>query len=135
VPTAKRHVIELANAEKADLPIQRDGISIKPPVIAPPMWSRRWQDAEAIRAEADNYVLDVLNDLNRSRSASPIVASNGINDRVRARNECKARLEQAMNAPISAPFAASAYGGQQRLSAQSATPTCAAAECSAPSRR
>lgn len=99
-------VIELAR-EKSDSLIQRDGITQAAQNRATNIVEQARQDAEAIRAEADNYVLDVLNDLESQLIKTLTVVRNGINKIMQEREMSKARLEQAVNAPISAPFAAS----------------------------
>lgn len=97
-------VIELAR-EKSDALIQRDGITQAAQNRATNIVDQARQDAEAIRAEADNYVLDVLNDLESQLIKTLTVVRNGINKIMQEREMSKARLENVVNAPISAPVA------------------------------
>ncbi len=88
-------VIELAR-EKSDTLIQRDAVTQAAQNRAANIVEQSRQDAEAIRAEADNYVLQVLNDLEAQLIRTLTVVRNGINKITQEREASKARLDSAV---------------------------------------
>jgi len=99
-------VIELSR-EKSDSLIQRDSIVQAAQNRAENILEQAKQDAEAIRAEADNYVLDVLNDLEGQLLKTLTVVRNGINKIQQERETAKARtaalLAPTASEPVQAP--------------------------------
>ncbi len=100
-------VIELSR-EKSDSLIQRDSIVQAAQNRAENILEQAKQDAEAIRTEADNYVLDVLNDLEGQLLKTLTVVRNGINKIQQERDAAKARtaalLTPTSSAPLQAPM-------------------------------
>jgi multidrug efflux pump subunit AcrA (membrane-fusion protein) len=94
-------VIELAR-EKSDTLIQRDAVTQAAQNRAANIVEQARQDAEAIRAEADNYVLEVLTDLEGQLIRTLTVVRNGINKITQSREATKARLNALTVIPASA---------------------------------
>jgi cell division septum initiation protein DivIVA len=91
-------VVDLAK-EKSETLIQRDAVVQAAQNRSANIIEQARQDAEAIRNEADNYVLDVLNELEAHLIKTLTVVRNGINkiqqDRETMRQRAEAAVEQA----------------------------------------
>jgi hypothetical protein len=100
-------VVDLAR-EKSESLIQRDAVAQAAQNRAANIIEQARQDAEAIRTEADNYVLEVLNELEGHLLKTLTVVRNGINkiqqDREIMRERAEAAVQQA-----NAEFARPAY--------------------------
>jgi len=109
-------VVDLAR-EKSDGLIQRDAVVQAAQNRAANIIEQARQDAEAIRSDADNYVLDVLNGLEAHLLKTLTVVRNGINkiqvDREAARERADALAsvqdaeldpEPAKTTPMGAPM-------------------------------
>jgi hypothetical protein len=110
-------LIELSH-EKGDALIQRDAITQAAQNRAVNIVEQARQDAEAIRSEADNYVLEVLNDLESQLIKTLTVVRNGINKIAQERESARHRTENAV---------------QQATAAINATVVSASVPLSAPS--
>ncbi len=93
-------VLELAR-EKSDALIQRDSITQAAKNQAANIIEQARQDAATVRAEADQYVLQVLNELEGQLIRTLTVVRNGINKLMQDREAVKARAEALENAPAS----------------------------------
>lgn len=93
-------IIDLAK-EKSDTLIQRDAVVQAAQNRAANIIEQARQDAEAIRSEADNYVLEVLNELEAHLLKTLTVVRNGINkiqqDREASRQRTEEAVQQAMD--------------------------------------
>jgi hypothetical protein len=98
-------VVDLAR-EKSESLIQRDAVAQAAQNRAANIIEQARQDAEAIRTEADNYVLEVLNELEGHLLKTLTVVRNGINkiqqDREVMRERAEAAIQQA-NAELASP--------------------------------
>src|SRR5262249_4034753 len=103
-------VVDLAR-EKSESLVQRDAVAQAAQNRAANIIEQARQDAESIRTEADNYVLEVLNELEGHLLKTLTVVRNGINkiqqDREAMRELAKHAVQEA-NAEISAPMYAPA---------------------------
>ncbi len=103
-------VVDLAR-EKSDQLIQRDAVVQAAQNRAANIIEQARQDAEAIRSEADNYVLEVLNELEGHLIKTLTVVRNGINkiqlDREAMRERAEAAAQQAVS-EIAQPVAIAA---------------------------
>jgi cell division septum initiation protein DivIVA len=88
-------VVDLAR-EKSDNLIQRDAIVQAAQNRAANIIEQARQDAEAIRADADNYVLEVLNELEGHLLKTLTVVRNGINKIQQDRQAMRERAEAAV---------------------------------------
>ncbi len=113
-------VIELAR-EKSDTLIQRDPIMQAAQNRAANLIEQARQDAEAIRAEADTYVLTVLNDLESQLIRTLTVVRNGINKITQERDASKTRLDNAVQ-QANAEIAGSAPAPTSAVSVSVMTP-------------
>ncbi len=102
-------VIELAR-EKSDALIQRDSITQAAKNQAANIIEQARQDAASVRAEADQYVLQVLNELEGQLIRTLTVVRNGINKLMQDREVVKARAEALENAPAAEPADPGASG-------------------------
>ena len=102
-------VIELAR-EKSDALIQRDSITQAAKNQAANIIEQARQDAATVRAEADQYVLQVLNELEGQLIRTLTVVRNGINKLMQDREVVKARAEALENAPAAEPADPGASG-------------------------
>jgi hypothetical protein len=110
-------IVDLAK-EKSETLIQRDAVVQAAQNRAANIIEQARQDAEAIRSEADTYVLDVLNDLEAHLIKTLTVVRNGINkiqqDREASRERAEAAVQEAMaesaapKPPVAAPTPAPA---------------------------
>src|SRR5436190_1647834 len=91
-------VVDLAR-EKSESLIQRDAVAQAAQNRAANIIEQARQDAEAIRGEADNYVLEVLNELEGHLLKTLTVVRNGINkiqqDREAMRERAEAAIQEA----------------------------------------
>jgi hypothetical protein len=87
-------VVDLAK-EKSDTLIQRDAVVQAAQNRAANIIEQARQDAEAIRSEADGYVLDVLNELEAHLIKTLTVVRNGINKIQQDREASRERAEIA----------------------------------------
>jgi hypothetical protein len=108
-------VLELAR-EKGETLVQREGIVLEARNKAANIVEQSRQDAEMIRAEADQYVLQVLNDLEGQLIRTLTVVRNGINKILQDREAAKsnangtaATATAALNAMIQPPINDPAY--------------------------
>ena len=104
-------VVDLAR-EKSESLIQRDAVAQAAQNRAANIIEQARQDAEAIRTEADNYVLEVLNELEGHLLKTLTVVRNGINkiqqDREVMRQRAEAAVQQAtaeITQPVYSPAA------------------------------
>lgn len=88
-------VVDLAR-EKSDNLIQRDAIVQAAQNRAANIIEQARQDAEAIRADADTYVLEVLNELEGHLLKTLTVVRNGINKIQQDRQAMRERAETAV---------------------------------------
>jgi len=101
-------VVDLAR-EKSDGLIQRDAVVQAAQNRAANIIEQARQDAEAIRSDADNYVLDVLNGLESHLLKTLTVVRNGINkiqvdrDAARERADALASAQDAELDPVPEP--------------------------------
>src|SRR5258707_2504306 len=95
-------VVDLAR-EKSETLIQRDAIAQAAQNRAANIIEQARQDAEAIRNEADGYVLEVLGELEGHLLKTLTVIRNGINKIQLDREAMRARAEAAMQ-PASTEF-------------------------------
>jgi multidrug efflux pump subunit AcrA (membrane-fusion protein) len=95
-------VLELAR-EKSDTLIQRDSITQAAKNQAANIVEQARQDATTVRAEADQYVLQVLNELEGQLIRTLTVVRNGINKLMQDREAAKARAEALENGSIANP--------------------------------
>jgi hypothetical protein len=102
-------VLELAR-EKSDALIQRDSITQAAKNQASNILEQARQDAVTIRAEADQYVLQVLNELEGQLIRTLTVVRNGINKLMQDREAAKTRAEALENAPPAAALPAVSDG-------------------------
>lgn len=102
-------VIELAR-EKSDALIQRDSITQAAKNQAANIIEQARQDAANVRAEADQYVLQVLNELEGQLIRTLTVVRNGINKLMQDREAVKARAEALENAQTAVPTDPNASG-------------------------
>ncbi|MHB8625927.1 MAG: ATP synthase subunit B family protein [Aggregatilineales bacterium] len=102
-------VLELAR-EKSDALIQRDSITQAAKNQAANIIEQARQDAATVRAEADQYVLQVLNELEGQLIRTLTVVRNGINKLMQDREAVKARAEALENAPAAPPIDPAAPG-------------------------
>lgn len=89
-------VLELAR-EKSDTLIQRDAVTQSAKNQAANILEQARQDAATVRAEADQYVLQVLNELEGQLIRTLTVVRNGINKLMQDREAVKARAEALEN--------------------------------------
>ncbi len=98
-------IVDLAR-EKSESLIQRDAVVQAAQNRAANIIEQARQDAEAIRSEADNYVLEVLNELEGHLLKTLTVVRNGINkiqqDREAMRQRAEAAVQEA-NAEFAQP--------------------------------
>jgi len=94
-------VLELAR-EKSEALVQRDTIVQEAKNKAGNIVEQARQDAATIRAEADHYVLQVLNDLEGQLIRTLTVVRNGITKIMQDRDEAKVKAESAADAAIAA---------------------------------
>jgi len=91
-------IVDLAR-EKSESLIQRDAVAQAAQNRAANIIEQARQDAEAIRSEADNYVLEVLNELEGHLLKTLTVVRNGINkiqlDREAMRERAEAAVQEA----------------------------------------
>ena len=100
-------VLELAR-EKSDALIQRDSVTQSAKNQAANILEQARQDATTVRAEADQYVLQVLNELEGQLIRTLTVVRNGINKLMQDREAAKIRAEALENgSPATAPQAVS----------------------------
>ena len=99
-------VVDLAK-EKSETLIQRDAITQAAQNRAANIIEQARQDAEAIRNDADSYVLSVLTELEGHLIKTLTVVRNGINkiqvDREASRQRGEAAIQEAQRAVYSAP--------------------------------
>ncbi len=92
-------IVDLAK-EKSETLIQRDAVVQAAQNRAANIIEQARQDAEAIRSEADNYVVEVLNELEAHLIKTLTVVRNGINkiqqDREASRERAEAAAQVAM---------------------------------------
>ena len=89
-------VVELARDKSENL-IQRDSIAQAAQNRAANIIEQARQDAEAIRSEADNYVLEVLSELEGHLLKTLTVVRNGINKIQQDRDAMRVRAEAAVH--------------------------------------
>lgn len=99
-------LIELSR-EKSDTLITRDAIVVAAQNKAANILEQARQDAETIRQDADNYVLEVLNDLEGQLLKTLTVVRNGINKIAQEREAAKTRKASAMAAQLQPQIAES----------------------------
>ncbi len=92
-------VLELAR-EKSDSLVQRDSIVQEAKNKAANIVEQARQDAATVRAEADQYVLQVLNDLEGQLIRTLTVVRNGITKIMQDRDTAKANADSAVNAAM-----------------------------------
>ena len=100
-------VLELAR-EKSDALMQRDTITQSAKNQAANILEQARQDAATVRAEADQYVLQVLNELEGQLIRTLTVVRNGINKLMQDREAAKTRAEALENMPVQQPATATA---------------------------
>ena len=88
-------IVDLAR-DKSESLIQRDSVAQAAQNRAANIIEQARQDAEAIRTEADNYVLEVLNELEGHLLKTLTVVRNGINKIQQDREAMRERAEAAM---------------------------------------
>ncbi len=88
-------IVDLAR-EKSESLIQRDAVAQAAQNRAANIIEQARQDAEAIRMEADNYVLEVLNELEGHLLKTLTVVRNGINKIQQDREAMRERAEAAV---------------------------------------
>lgn len=88
-------IIDLAK-EKSDVLVQRDAITQAAQNRAANIIEQARQDAEAVRSDADNYVLNVLNELESHLIKTLTVVRNGINKIQQDREAMRQRTETAV---------------------------------------
>ena len=88
-------IVDLAR-EKSESLIQRDAVAQAAQNRAANIIEQARQDAEAIRTEADNYVLEVLNELEGHLLKTLTVVRNGINKIQQDREAMRERAEAAV---------------------------------------
>ncbi len=106
-------IVDLAK-EKSETLIQRDAVVQAAQNRAANIIEQARQDAEAIRSEADNYVVEVLNELEAHLIKTLTVVRNGINkiqqdrdaSRERAEAAAQVALEEAAQPAVPPPAAA-----------------------------
>jgi hypothetical protein len=92
-------LVDLAR-EKSDSLIQRDAVVQAAQNRAANIIEQARQDAEAIRADADNYVLEVLNELEGHLLKTLTVVRNGINKIQQDREAMRERAEAAVQEAV-----------------------------------
>ncbi len=92
-------LVDLAR-EKSESLIQRDAVVQAAQNRAANIIEQARQDAEAIRADADNYVLEVLNELEGHLLKTLTVVRNGINKIQQDREAMRERAEAAVQEAV-----------------------------------
>jgi vacuolar-type H+-ATPase subunit H len=92
-------ILELSR-EKHETLVQRDSVVSAAQNRAHNIIEQAKQDAEAIRADADTYVLSVLTDLEGQLIKTLTQVRNGINKLMQDRDAAKTRVDALVSAPL-----------------------------------